>query len=450
VRRSRLELPLLALLVVAPVGCGCGSDSTTTSPPPAASSPSSSAPATAGGDWPTYGGSASRVGVARRAPAAPKLQRRVSRGVDGEVYAQPLIVGGRIYVATENNTLYSFTTGGRLVWKRHLGAPVPGSDLPCGNIDPSGITSTPVVAGGRLYAVAFLRSGHKHVLFGLRLRNGSVAVRANVDPPNRLVEQERGALLAAHGRVYVPYGGLFGDCGPFRGYVVSTTQAGRGRIAYRNPATEAGIWAPAGISAQSGTLLVSTGNGGAGSFGYQNSVIRLSPGLRRLGFWAPRNWQELSAGDVDESSLAPLPVSRGRVFQIGKDGIGHLLRHSLGGVGGQAFSARVCGGGAFGAGAFRAPLAIVPCGDSLYGLRIDGGRFRTVWRSDAGGLVPVVAGGSVFAITRDGTLNQLRVADGRRVTSADVGGGATSFPAPAAAGHTLVAPAGRAIVVFSI
>jgi hypothetical protein len=450
VGRPLLRYALLALLAVAPIGCGCGSDgdsaaTTTTAPAPAAS-----APASGGAAWSTFGGSPSRAGVAPGAPAAPKLRRRFSRAVDGDVYAQPLIAGGRIYVATENNTVYSFTTGGRLVWKRHLGAPVPGGDLPCGNIDPSGITSTPVIAGGRLYAVAFLRAGHRHVLYGLRLRGGSVAVRAGVDPPNRLVEQERGALLAAHGRVYVPYGGLFGDCGPFRGYVVSTTLAGHGRIAYRNPATEAGIWAPAGMSAQSGTILVTTGNGGAGGFEYANSVIRLSPGLRRVGFWAPRNWQELSAGDVDESSLAPLPVSGGQVFQIGKDGIGYLLRHSLGGIGGQAFSARVCGGGAFGAAAFRAPLAIVPCGDSLYGLRIGGGRFRIAWSSGSGGLVPVVAGRSVFALTRDGTLNQLRVADGRRVTSASVGGGATSFPAPAAAGHTLVAPAGSAIVVFSI
>jgi hypothetical protein len=36
------------------------------------------------------------------------------------------------------------------------------------------------------------------------------------------------------------------------------------------------------------------------------------------------------------------------------------------------------------------------------------------------------------------------------VTSVSVGGGATSFPAPAAAGRTLVAPAGRGIVVFGL
>jgi hypothetical protein len=62
----------------------------------------------------------------------------------------------------------------------------------------------------------------------------------------------------------------------------------------------------------------------------------------------------------------------------------------------------------------------------------------------------VIAGDSVFAVTRDGTLNQLRFADGRRIASERLGSQATSFPAPAAAGHTLVAPAGRGIVVFSI
>jgi outer membrane protein assembly factor BamB len=457
VSRAPLAVAVLALVALALAACGGGGGQGSGS-----ASPQATTSATAGADgeatasargpaWPTYGGSASRSGVVPGAPATPKLRRRFARDVDGQVYAQPLIARGRIYVATENNTVYAFTTGGKLVWQRHLGAPVPGVDLPCGNIDPSGITSTPLIAGGRLFVVAFLRDRHRHVLFGLRLGDGGIAVEANVDPPNALVEQQRSALLAAHGRIYVAYGGLFGDCGPFRGYVVSTDQRGRARLDYRNPATEAGIWAPAGISAQSGTLLVSTGNGGAGGFGYQNSVIRLSPALRRLGFWAPRDWSSLSAGDVDESSLAPLPVSGGRVFQIGKDGVGYLLRHSLDGVDGQEFSAPVCGDGAFGADAFRAPLAIVPCGDSLYGLRIiQNRRFEIAWTSGAGGMVPLIAGDSVFAITRDGTLNQLRFSDGRKVASTPVGAQATSFPAPAAAGHTLVAPAGARIVVFSI
>ena len=445
---SRALCVTLALAVAALGACDDGSADTATDR--TATPATVDTPPATGASWSTYGGSPSRAGVAHGAPAAPKLAKRFTRSVDGEVYAQPLIAGGRIYVATENNTVYAFSTGGKLIWKRHLGTPVPGGDLPCGNIDPSGITGTPVIAHGRLYAVAFLRSGHNHVLFGLRLSNGRVAVRANVDPANRTVEQQRGALLATHGRIYVPYGGLFGDCGPFRGVVLSRTLGGGGRIAYVTPANEAGIWSPAGPSSQSGSLLVSTGNGNGGSVGDQNSVVRLSPRLHRLGFFAPRNWRALSAGDVDLSSLTPLPVSRGRVLQAGKEGVAYLLPNSLGGVGGERYSARLCDSGAFGAAAFRAPLAIVPCGGSLYGVRIESGRFRVVWSRDSGGLVPVIAGNSVFALTSDGTLYQLRSTDGRQIDSDQVGGGATSFPAAAAAGHLLVAPTGRGIAVFGL
>jgi hypothetical protein len=447
---TRAVIALLALAAAGLVACGEGNARTETTTPTRGPAPAPAGSAAVGPAWPTYGGSPSRSGVARGAPATPQPRRRFEHALDGQVYAQPLIAGGRIYVATENNTVYAFTTDGTLVWRRHLGAPVPGGDLPCGNIDPSGITGTPAIAHNRLFAVAFLASVHRHELFGLSLDNGKVAVRARVDPPNPLVEQQRGALLVARGRVYVPYGGLFGDCGPFRGFVVSTTERGGAAITYRNPATEAGIWAPAGISAQAATLLVGTGNGGQGAFGFQNSVIRLSPGLRRLDYWAPTDWASLSSGDVDEGSLAPLPVSGGRVLQTGKDGVANLLRPGLGGVGGEQFADRLCDGGAFGAAAFRAPLAIVPCGGSLHALRLAGDRFDVAWRSDSDAVVPIVVGNSVFGVTRDGTLDQLSLDDGHTIDSTQVGAGASSFPAPAAAGDTLAVPAGDKLVVFSI
>jgi hypothetical protein len=110
----------------------------------------------------------------------------------------------------------------------------------------------------------------------------------------------------------------------------------------------------------------------------------------------------------------------------------------------------VCDGGAFGADAFRAPLIVVQCGGAMYGLRLAGGRFTVAWRNGVGGMVPVIAGDSVFALTRGGTLVQLRMSNGGQTTSTNVGGGATSFPAPAVAGGTLVAPAGTGIVVFSV
>ena len=449
---KRLPLVAVALAVAA-----CGGSSSGAHPSGDAPSAASSAPASASNDatvsgasaWTTFGGSNSRAGVARGTPAHPHLRRRFGRTVDGQVYAQPLLAGGRIYIATQNNTVYSFTTGGRLVWRRHLGSPVPRSELPCGNIDPTGITGTPVIAAGRIYAVAYLRGGHRHTLFGLRLRDGRTALRTNVDVGNSTVQQERGALIASGGRIYIPYGGLFGDCGPYHGYVTSVTTAGRGRITFRDPAGEAGIWAPAGISQQGRSLLVSTGNGNSGLQGWENAVIRLSLGLRRTAYWVPSNWRALSSSDVDTSSLAPLPVSDGNVFQIGKDGVGYLLNNSLGGVGAQLQRKQVCGGGAFGADAYRAPLIVTECGGSLYGLRLSGNKLSVAWRAPDG-MVPIFAGDSVFALGRGGTLLQVRAANGRVVTRSQVGGEATSFPAPAAAGHTLVAPAGRGFVVYGL
>src|SRR5579863_4948069 len=72
------------------------------------------------------------------------------------VYAQPLYVdraaAGKadlVIVATEADNVYALdSTTGAQVWVQDLGTPVPLSALPCGNIDPVGITGTPVIDPG--------------------------------------------------------------------------------------------------------------------------------------------------------------------------------------------------------------------------------------------------------------------------------------------------------------
>ena len=67
--------------------------------------------------------------------------------LDGAVYAEPLVVGGHVIVATENNSLYSLNADtGQVEWQTNIGIPATRSELPCGNIDPLGITGTPVRA----------------------------------------------------------------------------------------------------------------------------------------------------------------------------------------------------------------------------------------------------------------------------------------------------------------
>ena len=56
------------------------------------------------------------------------------------------------------------------------------------------------------------------------------------------------ALLIAHHRVYIPYGGLFGDCGDYHGWVVAANASdGKIRAQYQVPTQREGaIWAPPG------------------------------------------------------------------------------------------------------------------------------------------------------------------------------------------------------------
>src|SRR5215469_6655294 len=126
--------------------------------------------------WPTFNKNAARTGVAAGLPDAGPLTQRWTAHLDGAVYGQPLVVGNMVIAATENDTVYALdSSSGKVVWRNHLGTPVPLSSLPCGNIDPLGITGTPVYNqdNGLVYAVAET-TGYHHVLFGLAVSNGAV------------------------------------------------------------------------------------------------------------------------------------------------------------------------------------------------------------------------------------------------------------------------------------
>jgi len=81
---------------------------------------------------------------------ALQLDRAFDAHVAGHVYGQPLYWRGSgsngavIVVATEDDVVQAFdATTGKELWKRSVGRPVARSLLPCGNINPLGITGTP-------------------------------------------------------------------------------------------------------------------------------------------------------------------------------------------------------------------------------------------------------------------------------------------------------------------
>ena len=441
----------VGMLVVGLLASACSSGGQTRNPGAVRSDPAPAASLSPADDWLTYHHTIDRRGVSGdQLPVGNVRKLWTSPHLDGKVYAQPLIAGDRVVVATEGNSVYALDrASGAVSWRATFGDPVPGDSLPCGNINPSGITSTPAIdpATRTVYAVAFLPDGPHHELYALDLDTGSTRWHRPFDGPglDPKVEQARGALLLSGGRIFVPYGGLAGDCGPYKGAVVSVAADGTGALtSYVIPTTrEGGIWTPGGPMAEpSGKLLVASGNTESTSaFDYGNSVIRLTPGLAAEDYFSPANWLELNRTDGDLGSLGPALLPDDRILIAGKDGTGYLLDGGhLGHVGGQLFAAPLCTG-AYGTAAVNTTLTFVPCSDGLVAVRVNGGRFDVAWRTAGHNVTsPIVAAGAVWAFDGDGRLTAYDPATGVvRFTTAV--GPVTRFTSAAAAHGILVAAA---------
>jgi outer membrane protein assembly factor BamB len=376
-----------------------------------------------GADWTTYHANPARTGYVAGVRDPTRLTGLWSKQLDGAVYAEPLVVGGHVLVATENNTLYALDArSGQVRWRLSVGSPVPLSALPCGNIDPLGITGTPVYDArtGMVFAVAEVQ-GPAHILIGVDVKTGHVRVRRSVDPPgtDALALQQRGALALFGGRVYVAFGGLYGDCGNYHGLVVAARTDGSGALlTYQVPTTrEAGIWATPGpvIDAQ-GNLYVTVGNGAAtqGDWDHSDSVLRLSPALRLEDGFAPTSWQSDNAADADLGSMGPVLLANGLLFANGKSGQGYLLRaHHLGGIGGQIQTISLCT--AYGGAAVRGQSLFIPCSDGLRQITVaSGSRFVSGWHAPQSVIgSPVVGGQTVYSLDPGGLLYALDATSGR-------------------------------------
>ncbi len=443
-RRLAARLATLSVFTLLGALAAC---SGSTPPPPSPQAPIVNATPTPGpsispGDWPTYDHDPARSAAAVGVPALGRLRVAWRRHLDGAAYAQPLVVGGRVIVATEGGTVYALTPGGRMIWHRHIAAPVPLSDLPCGNIDPLGITGTPVYdpASGLVFAVAETTGG-THLFAGIRLSDGKLRVRREVEPPrgDPIATQQRPALALRGGRVYIAFGGLNGDCANYVGSVVSVATNGKGPIrSYAIPTPRrAGIWATGGVVVAGGRLFVSAGNGASTtSYDGSDSVTALSPRLRRIDLFAPSVWAQDNASDADLGSMTPAVTGR-YVFISGKNGTGYVLRAAhLGGIGGQVAQLPLCAG--FGTAAVSATVVYVPCADSGIRQVIIGsdGTPHAGWTAQAAGAhgSPVTGGGAVWVVDYDsGVLYALDPSSGAirgRVTI----GTAPHFAAPSLSG----------------
>jgi outer membrane protein assembly factor BamB len=417
---------------------------TLTSGPTSASDSSGSGthPAAA---WPTYGRDFARSGVATGVARPGSLTVSWRARLDGAVYGQPLLVGSLVIAATENDSVYGLDQAtGKVAWRRHVGTPVPLANLPCGNIDPLGITGTPVYDpdSGLVYAVAET-SGYHHVLVGISVRDGSLQMERDIPTPDGQprYDQQRPGLSIQGGRVYVAFGGLYGDCGPYRGSVVGVPLSGAGPlISYVVPTTREGaVWGTAGpVTGTDGTLYVSAGNGEqtGTSFDGSDSVIALSPELHRIGVFAPSTWADDNANDLDLGSTQPALLPDGMLLADGKRGTAYLVSAAhLGGVGGQVAQAQVCP--AFGAAAVQGSIVYEPCAQGgMAAVSTAGQKIRVLWRgpSQAQGS-PVIGGGRVWVTDyQAGTLYELDQATGATKGSLSLGTALPHFSSMSMAG----------------
>ena len=443
-RRVTAVLTVIALSACTSSGSAAGGSRKATSGSSVSAHHVSAAAAGPAAAWPTYHGDNRRSGVSSTSGPKPPLKRAWTKTLDGAVYAQPLVIGKRLIVATEHNTVYALRrSSGSIIWKHHLGTPVPQSALPCGNIDPTGITGTPAYdrATGSVFVVTET-TGSRHTLHAINWRNGHDRWRRNLDilsSRDRKAQQQRAALLVTHGRVYVAFGGRWGDCGNYVGYVVGVPTDGTGKTRhYAVPtAREAGMWAAAGPVSANGSIYVASGNGAetGGRYDGSDSVIRLSYGLRFLSRFAPSSWAQDNAQDLDLGSASPVPVgSTGELVIAGKRGDVYLLDR-LHGVGSQVATKSGCA--AYGGGANRGGAVILPCSDGIRRLNVSGHSMSWRWQVPGVAGSPVIINGAVLSLDTDsGELVEIALTGGRVLSRVSVGR-VSRFATPVPVGTTI-------------
>lgn len=393
-----------------------------------------------------------------------------SPALDGELFGQPLASGALVYVATENDTVYALNaTSGTVAWSTHVGTPVPASSLPCGDITPAvGITGTPVIdtARSEIFVVADeLTAGTAtHTLVGLNTTSGKVELSQVVDPPGSVALDllQRTGLTLDHGRVVFAFGGNYGDCGTYKGWVVSEAEPGGTpeTFAVDNAAGESqgAIWmgGAAPVTDASGNIWVSAGNGSVTSSSHayddSDSVLELSPSLALLQYFAPTSWAADNQTDRD-FSVAPILLPDGQVLIAGKSRIAYLLNgQALGGIGNQQASLPgICGDDVDGGSAVIGMTTYLPCRAGIVAVEATQSppSLHVLWSSGTGSGPPIVAGGLVWTISAGGVLSGLNPTNGKVQQQASVSAPANHFPTPGIGTNLLLVPTAHTVAAFA-
>jgi PQQ-like domain len=350
---------------------------------------------TQGGDELRTSWYSDEAGLSPSIVSGPTFGQMFSTSITGQVFAQPLVSQGTLFVATEANYIYGMDPQtGNALWSRFLGTPFASSDLGCGDIAPNiGITGTPVIDQSTNIAYFFVKtyaSGSSgtvnwvahavSVATGAEQSGFPVLITGSAANDSTQVfaarkQSQRPGVLLLDGVVYAGFGSHC-DYTPWQGWIVGVSTSGKITTLFctqtgSNKTDGAGVWGGGGglVSDRDGQMLFSTGNGGApvgplagssppATLG--DSVVRLavqSNGtLAPTDFFTPYDGVMLDNNDWDLGSggVAGLPSTTFGTTQypnlalvVGKQGYIYLLnRDNLGGVamgsgGGDAVVGRI-------------------------------------------------------------------------------------------------------------
>jgi outer membrane protein assembly factor BamB len=430
----------------------------------------SASASTASTDWTVYHADAAGTGVSTALRAVNTARRAwTSPVMNGQLYGEPLVYDGRVYVATENDYAYALSaTNGRVVWSRHIASPVPSADLPCGDISPTvGVTGTPVIdpARNEIYLVAdeLVSGSPEHKLIGLSTVSGALELSERVDPPSSdpAAQLQRTGLNLTDGRVVFGMGGNDGDCSNYRGRVGSVAESGSTPLFYSVDAragdTQGAVWmgGAAPVVDSHGDVWVSTGNGSvhtdAQPYDDSDSALELTPSMRLMQFFAPATWAQDNASDFDMAT-APVLLSSGQVILAGKSPRVYLLNGShLGGIGHpEEILTGACNNVIDGGSAIVGSTVYLPCLSGPVAVRgtVTPPSLKVRWNASVGGGPPIYAAGLVWTIGQNGVLYGLNPSNGKVRQQATIGSVANHFPTPSVGDSLLLAPTSDQVVAF--
>jgi Legume lectin domain/Chitobiase/beta-hexosaminidase C-terminal domain len=314
--------------------------------------------------------------------------RLFSVAVDGQVYAQPLVLSGVsigggthnvVYIATEHDSVYAIDADSGATYAQVSLIPAGGttvntsSDLipACGDIEPEvGITGTPVIdpSSNTLYVVAKSKVNGSIVQFLHALNAGTltenagspVEIQASVAGIandgdgtqvafNPITENQRPGLVLDNGHVLITWASHC-DHTPYHGWLISYNAKSLVQEAAWNATPNgdpkgtlslAGIWMSGAAPAvdANGNIFLATGNGyenGTTDFG--DSVVKLglpaNGAFPVLDYFVPFNengTDTLGDTDLGSGGVLLLPnASNGAqlLAQAGKAGTLHLLNQN--------------------------------------------------------------------------------------------------------------------------